>query len=358
VSTAKIRTCVYYVSAGIGSGKLLKAFEGLEKEVCKGAVRAGDIDVFGSYSRWIEWLGWASVVLDENDYLKAAVYGLYLAPHFAGIDFGTSRQRDLGQLWTDVIRGFLGEIAFVKWLKERFGISAELDYRLGPLKEFLSTDIKSVNGREPKLKVSIKTTKLSGRWLDVPGAQIEHSDVYILVRVGVTRKHFVAFLKKISVIRDKLVKEAVERGLVKREEAEQIVEQIWGSIPEFTAIPAYTAGFLDKAEIQDKLKDRTAVIEADGDVKKIKKKEKKNGDVEKKKVKVIINRFLGFWHPREDIYEKKVKELLRERGKLVEDEMSIEFEGIRDFSKELHFIASSGFLKKKKEDWEKLIERL
>jgi hypothetical protein len=339
MSTARIRTCVQYVSASVDSGKLPRAFKGFEEEVCEGAVRARDIEVFGDYSRWVEWLGWASVVLDENDYLKAAVYGLNLAPKLAGTDYGTARRRDLGQLWTDVIRGFLGEVAVAKWLKERFGITAELDYRLGPLEEFLPSDIKSVAGREPKLRVSIKTTKLSGLWLDVPGAQIEHSDVFILVRVGVTREHFVAFLKKISVIRDKLMKEAVERGLVKREE----IEQIWDSIPEFTAIPAYIAGFLDKTEIQDKLRDRTAVIEADGDV---------------KRKRVVINKFLGFWHPGKAIYEEKLKELLRERGKRVEDKMSIEFEGIEDFSKTLHFIASSGVLKKKKEDWEKLVERL
>lgn len=339
MSTARIKACVQYVSAGINSGKLPKAFKGFEEEVCEGAVRARDIEVFGDYSRWIEWLGWASAVLDESDYLKAAVYGLNLAPKLAGTDYGTARQRDLGQLWTDVIRGFLGEIAVAKWLKERFGITAELDYRLGPLEEFLPSDIKSVAGREPRLRVSIKTTKLSGLWLDVPGAQIEHSDVFILVRMGVTREHFLAFLKKISVIRDKLMKEAVERGLVRREE----VEQIWDSIPEFTAAPAYIAGFLDKTEIQDKLRDRTAVIEADGDV---------------KKKRVVINKFLGFWHPGEAIYEEKLKELLRERGKRVEDEMSIEFEGIGDFSKTLHFIASSGVLKKRKEDWEKLVERL
>jgi hypothetical protein len=339
MSAARIKTCAHYVSAGIDSGKLPKALKGFEEEVCEGAVRARDIEVFGDYSRWIEWLGWASVVLDENDYLKAAVYGLNLAPKLAGTDYGTARQRDLGQLWTDVIRGFLGEIAVAKWLKERLGIIAELDYRLGPLEEFLASDIKSVAGREPRLKVSIKTTKLSGLWLDVPGAQIEHSDVFILVRVGVTREHFIAFLKRISVIRDKLMKEAVERGLVKREE----IEQIWDSIPEFTAVPAYIAGFLDKTGIQDRLRDRTAVVEADGDV---------------KKKKVVINRFLGFWHPGEDIYEKKLKELLRRKGKPVRDEMSIEFEGIGDFSKTLHFIASSGVLKKKKEDWEKLIERL
>lgn len=337
--SSKIKACVFEVSNAVNKGKLPEAFKGFEEELCEGAVRGLDIEVFSSYSKWVEWLSWASVILDENDYLKAALYSLNLAPKLAGTDYGTARQRDLGQLWTDVIRGFLGEIAFARWLKERFGISVELDYRLGPLEEFLPSDIKSVSGRAPKVNVSIKTTKLSGLWLDVPGAQIEHSDVFILVRIGVTREHFVAFLKKISVIRDKLMKEAVERGLVKKEE----IEQIWSAIPEFTAIPAYIAGFLDKTEILNRLKDKYVIIEADGDV---------------KTKRVVINKFLGFWHPEEDAYEKILKDLLRKKGRNIKDDMNIEFEGIGNFSRALHFIASSGILKKKKEDWERLVQRL
>jgi hypothetical protein len=61
--------------------------------------------------------------------------------------------------------------------------------------------------------------------------------------------------------------------------------------------------------------------------------------------KAVMNKFLDFLYSEKDIYEKNVKEVLRKRGKLVEDEMDIEFKGIRSFSKELHFIASSGFLK-------------
>ena len=293
--------------------------------------------MFGGCREWIEWLGWASTTLDENDYLKAAVYGLRLAPNLAGTDYGTSRQRDLGQRWTDAIRGLLGEITVAKWLKERFGVSVELDYRLGPLSGFLQSDIKSVNGREPRLKVSVKTAKFSGLWLDVPGAQIDHSDVYILVRIGVTREHFVAFLKKLSVIRDKLIKEAVARGLAEADE----MKQMWEATPEFTAVPAYMAGFLDKIEIQDRLRDGAAIIEADGDL---------------KKTKVVINKFLGFWHPEED--EGRLRDFLKDRGKAVRDNMGIEFEGIRDFSKTQHFIASSGVLKKKEEDWKSFIQRL
>ena len=337
--SSKIKTCTHRVLSEIARGEISGAFKGFEEDLCEGAVRGLDVDQLGGLDEWVRWLGWASVTLDENDYLKAAVYGLNLAPKLAGTDYGTARQRDLGQLWTDVIRGFLGEIAFIKWLLERFGISAELDYRLGPLEEFLPSDIKSIDGRKPKLRMSIKTTKLSGLWLDIPGAQIEHSDVFVLVRVGVTREHFVAFLKKISVIRDKLMKEAIERGLVKKEE----IEQIWKAVPEFTAIPAYVAGFLNKAEIQDKLKDRCTIIEADGDV---------------KAKKAVINKFLGFWHPGEDAYKKVLRDILRKRGKNIKDDMDIEFEGIRDFSKTLHFIASSGVLGKRREDWKRIIRQL
>ncbi|MFP3239929.1 MAG: hypothetical protein RXQ94_02225 [Caldivirga sp.] len=333
------KACIESVLKAVSLNLLPQAFNGFEDEICEGAVRARDLEAFrGDYREWTKWLGWASVVLDENDYLKAAVYALNLAPRLAGTDYGLSRQRDLGQVWTDTIRGLLGEIALAKWLWERFQIHAELDYRLGPLKEFLPSDIKAVNGRKPNLNVSVKTTKLSGIWLDVPGDQIEHSDVFILVRVGVTREHFVSFLKEISVVRDKLIKEAVERKLV--EEAEMV--QIWSAVPEFKAIPAYIAGFLDKAEIQDKLKDKTAIIDADGTVK------TKN---------VIINKYLGYWN--EETSEEKLKRLLMNKGKPIKDGMKIEFEGIERFSrKTLHFIANSGFLKKKKEDWEHLISRL
>jgi hypothetical protein len=169
-------------------------------------------------------------VLDENDYLRAALHALYLAPRVVATDYGTARRRDLGQLWADTIRGFLGEIAFAKWLREKYGLVVKLDYRRGSLEEFLPPDIESVNGRLPRLKVSIKTTKLNGIWLDTPGTQIEHSDVFVLARVGVTRGPLIAFLKKISVIRDKLMQIARERGLLSEEE----LSEIWDSIPEFS----------------------------------------------------------------------------------------------------------------------------
>ena len=331
--------CVHKVRDAVSRGELLEAFRGFEEELCDGAIKGLDLGQFADCDDWITWLKWASISLDENDYLKAALYGLSLAQKLAATDYGTSRQRDLGQLWTDTIRGFLGEIAFMKWLRERFGVIVELDYERGPIAEFLPSDIRSVNGREPRLRVSIKTTKLGGIWLDIPGAQIKHSDVFVLVRAGITREHFIAFLKKISVIGEKFVKEALNRGLLREEE----LREIWNAVPEFESIPACIAGFLDKSEYADELKNEYSVIDVDGKV---------------GRKRVVINKYLGFWHPEKLEYKVVVRDLLKKKGKNVTSDMEIEFEGIGNFSRTLHFIASSGILKKKKEHWERLLYKL
>ena len=317
--------------------------------LCEGAVRGRDIECFSSIDEWINWLSWSTVLLDEKDYLVAAVHALDLAPRLAGTDYGTTRQRDLGQLWTDTIRGFLGEIAFVKWLERRFGVKAELDYRKGPLVAFLPSDIKSVNGRKPKLNISIKTTKLRGIWLDIPYKQIEHSDIFVLVRVGVTREHFLAFLKKISVIRDKILGKAIELGIISDGE----LRSIWDTIPEFSNVPAYIAGFFDKRKYGANIKKRDSVFLVEGVVRKVKSRKKK-----KIITKVIINKFVGYWHPKQEIYKNKVIELLRGQNKQVPDDAEIEFEGIGDFSSTLHFLVSSGALKRSKEEWQAVIEEI
>jgi len=317
--------------------------------LCEGAVRGRDMESFSSIDEWINWLSWSTVLLDEKDYLTAAVHALDLAPRLAGTDYGTTRQRDLGQLWTDTIRGFLGEIAFVKWLEEKFGVKAELDYRKGPLTEFLPSDVKAISGRSPNLNISIKTTKLRGIWLDIPYKQIEHSDVFILVRVGVTREHFLAFLKKISVIKDKILGKAIKLGIITDEE----LKNIWDTIPEFSNVPAYIAGFFDKRKYGANIEKRDNIFLVEGIVKKVKSRKKK-----KIITKVVINKFVGYWHPKQEIYRNKVIELLRRQNKQVPNDAEIEFEGIGDFSRSLHFIVSSGALKRKREDWKDLVRQI
>ncbi|MHA1632761.1 MAG: hypothetical protein ACTSXC_08165 [Candidatus Freyarchaeota archaeon] len=328
----------------VRKGLIPQEFSNFVDEVCEGAVRGLDVKQFKGIDEWVGWLSWSSVLLNEEDYLTAATHALWLAPKLAATDYGTARQRDLGQLWTDTIRGFLGEIAFVKWLKERFGLEAVLDFRKGRLEEFLPSDVKEVNKRSPKLNVSIKTTKLRGIWLDVPYAQIKHSDVFVLVRVGVTREHFLAFLKKVSAIGDKILKRALGIGIVTKKE----LSEIWDSIPEFTNVPAYVAGFLDKRDFAEDLEGEQVLI-VDGAVR------------GRKNVRLVVNKFLGFWHPGDDSYkERLLQKYQKTHPGLTADirGLDVEFEGIGGFSKTLHFIASSGVLKRKKHEWEKIAGEL
>ena len=316
-------------------------------EICKGAVRGRDLDRFRSLDEWAKWLAWASVLLDEKDYLTAAVHALSHAPHLSATDYGTARQRDLGQLWTDAIRGYLGEIAFVKWLNLRFNIRATLDYRLGSLEEFLPSDIKEINGRKPKLNISIKTTKLQGIWLDVPFNQVEHSDIFVLVRIGITRDHFLAFLKSMSIIRDKMLAKALELGVISQQEHDEIWNSI-SNIPNSLSIPAYVVGFLDKREIKDKL-EKERILTVDGKI---------GG---RDKVRLVVNKFLGYWHPSDE----ELKRILLTKywnshplaSKGAED-LSVEFEGIGNFAGAKHFIANSGELKRMPDEWEALIREI
>lgn len=337
-SRIKPKACVEEIKRAVKSGRLpqvlLDSGDGKKThadELCEGAVKGRDIDGFGSIESWLRWLEFSVVQLDERDYLIAAVHALRLAPRFAATDYGTARMRDLGQLWTDAIRGFLGELAFAKWLKTRFDASIELDYEKKSLEEALPTDVKCVNGKRPPFGVSIKTTKLGGVWLDVPYRQLERSRVFILVRVGVTRYHFVSFLKVISVIRDKLLQLAVGGNLIGKTEA----EEIWKSIPDFKPVIAYIAGFVDKQDYSNVEDDKESIILVEGKL---------------TQKKFAIYKYLGWWHP--DLSDK-IKILCE-----IPQSVKIEFEGIKEFTRTWHFLASSGVLKKSEKAWEQLISEL
>jgi len=346
----------------IRSGELYQEYSEYIEEVCESAIRGRELEIFieecnkrniqlitseeieCAISRWSQWLKWSTVILDENDYLEVAVHALNVAPILRGTDYGTSRQRDLGQLWTDTIRGFLGEKAFQKWVKRTFNIDIELDYRRGSLEEYLPTDIKSVltkDGikREPRLKISIKTTKIKGIWLDIPYAQVQHSDVFVMVKVGVEREHFLAFLKKISVIKDKLLKKAIEQGFID----ETDVERLWESLPDFKPIPAYIAGYFDKRDYINEVESREAIIEVDGEM---------------KRKKFIINKYIGYWKQNDINFKNKVIKILKKKYIHLPEDIRIEFEAIGSFSNALRFLVNSGSLKRKPEEWEMLIKEI
>lgn len=61
------------------------------------------------------------VLIDEIGYAQMCVDALKILSTTAATDYGSSRQRDMGQLWADMTRGYLGEHAFVLFLKQRTG---------------------------------------------------------------------------------------------------------------------------------------------------------------------------------------------------------------------------------------------
>lgn len=190
------------------------------------------------------------VLVDEEGYTKMCIDALKILGRTAPTDYGSSRQRDLGQLWADMTRGYLGEYAFKLFLKERWQIDADLGHEKGALADYLPMDIHRIKEpdateyRSPRLKIGLKATKWNGIWLDIPGDQFNHSDIHVLIKVGAGRDHLLAFFKKISVFRDKILKRGQEIGSLSNGEAESLYE----SLPSFKPIPAYVCGFVRKKD--------------------------------------------------------------------------------------------------------------
>lgn len=185
-------------------------------------------------------------LLDENEYTIAAIQSLRIQFLIAGTDFGTSRQRDMGQKWSDTIRGYLGELGVKQVLKRKFNLEISLGHDPGNLEDYLPTDIHQVKKtsesiyRNPNINVSIKTTKSNGIWLDIPGEQFTHSDVYILALIGVEVNHLFSFFKHISVFKDKVLKRGLDNNCINEIEANQIYDKV----PSFHKVYGYIPGII------------------------------------------------------------------------------------------------------------------
>ncbi len=253
------------------------------------------------------------------------VDALKILKRTAATDYGSSRQRDLGQLWGDMTRGYLAELAFILYLKQAWGIDAELDHEEGELETFLPTDIHRIrkNGeiREPKIKIGIKGTKWNGIWFDIPGAQFHHSDIQILVKVGTSRDHLFAYFKHISVFKDKVLKKGIEVGSLDQQEADALFDRL----PVFQPIPAYISGF---AVVNQKYNDLPYTGR-------------------KGRIHFKIQSWKGEMKPG-DLARIKEKEGLPANGK-------VQFEGIGDFAHDKGFLFNVGSLLWKEEDWKKYV---
>lgn len=266
------------------------------------------------------------VLIDEVGYANMCIDALKILKSTAATDYGSSRQRDLGQLWGDMTRGYLAEYAFILFLQKNWNINANLGHEKGSLQDYLPSDIHQIKKdseplRNPRIKIGIKGTKWNGIWLDIPGAQFNHSDIHILVKVGTSRDHLFAYFKHISIFKDKILKKGIEIGALNQQEA----DLLYDNLPLFQQIPAYVAGFTVTNRKYDDLP--------------------YNGKKGRKNYK--IDSWNGAMKSG-DLQRIKEKEGLQLNGK-------VEFEGIGEFSHENGHLFNIGSLLWKKTDWEKFV---
>jgi hypothetical protein len=264
------------------------------------------------------------VYIDEEGYAKMCIDALKILNKTAASDYGSSRQRDMGQLWGDMTRGYLAEYALAKFLKQKWNIEVELGHERGELADYLPADIHTVQKpdeekRPPGIKIGIKGSKWNGIWLDIPGAQFHHSDIHIFVKVGTSRDHLFAYFKHISVFKDKILKKGVEVGSLNQDEAQDLYDQL----PTFEAVPAYITGFVP-SDLEFKELDYKGY---------------------RGRTRFTISGWNGPIKPGD-------VELVREREGVAG---TPPFEGIGKFSHENGYLFNTGSLLWKDEDWQKRI---
>jgi len=229
------------ISSGARVGELIK-----EKK--------GNSYVLKDVDKWLtERLMPNTINLSVDDYKKALfrAFKLITTADIAKTDFGSSRQRDFGQMWTDFTRGFLGEIGIEKYFKEKFDMEIELEEsEVGDVEKFLPTDITYVkdkgNLREVKTDISIKTSKLKSMWLDI-GTQLAHSDAFIFIKIGLTTDHLVSFMKDNGFI-DKILEMGKELNEIQDIEAAK--KEIFAKVEDIKQLPAYISGFVWKKDME------------------------------------------------------------------------------------------------------------
>lgn len=309
--------------------KISKELSAPEPEVAlivKKAFAGGEIS--NSLEEWAKKRFLPNIVfIDDIGYSQMCIDALKILRTTAPTDYGGSRQRDLGQLWADMTRGYLGELALSLFLKKNWGIEMTLGHEKGELSKYLPTDMEAIRKpnekkRKPRIKVGIKTTKWNGIWLDLPGSQFDHSDVHVLIKVGTGRDHLFAFFKKISVFKDKIFKVGKDIGFLSEKEA----ELLYASLPNFRPVPAYVCGFILKSEKYKELS--------------------YGGKLGRKNYE--INSWNGPINP-EDLDEIKRKESVP--GK-------IRFKGIDKFSHDKGYLFNTGNLLWTRRDWDLVISKL
>ncbi len=289
------------------------------------------------YHTWFHQRFAPSVVeISFDEYSRTAIDALKILSSVAATDFGSSRQRDFGQLWGDMTRGYLAESAFQIFLRKH-GIDSKLAHEKGKMEDFLESDIPYVKTakddslREARTKVGIKGTKWNGIWLDIPGDQYSHSDYHVLVKVGVHRDHLFGYFRSLGFI-DRILEEGRENQALVDPEEISLVSNI---VPEFKPISAYICGFVRNTGPAMKIQTHGSEI-FDGKL---------------ARMHYTIHTWKGVFNPGDLEIAAKLGGVTHENGRA-------KFQGIGSFSNTRHTVFNTGSLRWKKSDWKHIFSSI
>jgi len=143
------------------------------------------------------------VVLNLDEYRECMLFALrmWYGGGKSTLDWRRAGRRDIGDYMSDHMQGKLAEVGFAKMLRDRYGISAEVDLEVHPgIQVVNETDIKMVTvrgeRRRPRIKIDVKATTPKSKYFLVDSREFQNRryDAYVLVLVDLPKDHLVRFI--------------------------------------------------------------------------------------------------------------------------------------------------------------------
>ena len=152
-----------------------------------------------SLDSWKRSKDFSTVLLSRDEYEKCFVFAIQMAySKSSSAGTGIRGVRSEMQQADDWILGILAEFGLKKFLKKKFKLNISLDTEPHP-NEITAQDIILVDGKEPGIKVAVKSSKPKSCFNVIPPIEYEEddrkSDVYVFARVYLPSDHLFRILR-------------------------------------------------------------------------------------------------------------------------------------------------------------------
>lgn len=200
-----------------------------------------DLDV------WKKYFDETTIILDQESYYKALRFSIRKfysdAPR---ANFATETQRGAGQYLTNHIQGYLGELAFQKFMADKYDIRLVLEDNIDGIVR--SQDIVAVSKRRgverpPANRISVKSSKMKNIILAIKSSEVQipdrESDYYVYTRVDLSIDHIVRLIQKHPSV----------------EEIKDIIP------PEESFVKTQVCGFIERGKLDGPIKDLPGIVQ-------------------------------------------------------------------------------------------------